>query len=151
MKKVLMILLASIAIISCNSPQKKAEKLAKVYVKENANDPSSYKSVSFEKLKSYEEICQYSISLMDRSMYHFKEALYYSGYDSIIAYRHKELHDNYTESIDSLNRKYKFHGIDGWYLEHWYQIKNEKGDLMLNGIMFYFNHDISEIIDTNEL
>ncbi|MCD8030050.1 MAG: hypothetical protein LUF85_04275 [Bacteroides sp.] len=49
MKKLLVVLFVSLILAGC-SDEKKAQRLIKQYLKENLNDPSSYKPVSFGEL-----------------------------------------------------------------------------------------------------
>ncbi len=50
MKKLLVVIFVSLILAGC-SDEKKAQRLIKQYLKENLNDPSSYKPVSFGELK----------------------------------------------------------------------------------------------------
>ena len=155
MKKRLTFILLSILITGCAlTPQQKAEKLAKEYVKSQMKNPDSYESVSFTKLDSiYQdfefskegETIQDSISSLSQRSDDFR-----LSFDN--HYTKKQIKDSidfYQKKIDNLSEKYKKEGkiykkkFVGFGINNTYRGTNGFGGVVTENIWIFLDKDFN--------
>ena len=171
MKKVLLLLVACVTLFSCSqSPQKKAEKMVKAYLKKTLDDPSSYKGDSFDQLDSLFFIYFYTdeaIELRKLGWYDAESDFFGGKYglkatlfeiearyakttkerqnfmDSVEVYKQKTL------EIDKIYKENeaKYDEFVGWEVRHKYRAKNKVGALVLESKYFQFNKELTEVYD----
>ena len=123
MKRIVIVILVAIAFVSCANQEKKAQKLIKEYLKETLNDTKSYEVVSFGELQNLKESAIESLEyLIDED---------------------KELYEEMKNEIIESEMPY-------WIMSHKFRAKNEMNSTMLNHIFFYFDKEITEIIEVEK-
>lgn len=120
MKKVLIICICAIALVSCSkdTQQSKSEKLIKNWIEHNLDDPGSYSPISFSSVDSL--FCG-EIDGVGVAPITTRESLKDGGY-----------------------RVGKF---DGFIVIHQYRAKNKAGGMQKYNHSFYFDKSISKIED----
>lgn len=150
MKKLINLVLLvvfSTIIVSCTSPEKKAQKAIKDYLQANLNDAKSYESVEFGKLIT--DSTEFYAPLYD---YAIEESAYKS--DSLL---YDEFHDNsdkakMLESENQLNEKKKefekakanFKSELIYKMSHKYRAKNKLGAVILEENTFIIDKDFNK-------
>ena len=147
MKKLILVIL----LIACNqneTPQKKAEAAVKKYIKENANDASSYEPVSFGKLDSVytiEGTNYWELYLIRKNILaHYNEARK-KGMDNIA--------DSLRSELIKINNQMDSGKIfTGLKIYHISQGKNELGEMVMNRGSFYLdtNFVVKEFVMTED-
>jgi hypothetical protein len=135
MKKSLLLLL-SICIIfyGCNNPHNKAENLIKKYLKENLKDPDSYDCFSKGDLKIYTPM---AMALQHENERIHKGIASADTLNSFVNHIYEYFKDNGTNPYDTL----------AWELSLKYRAKNSYGGYVIEHVLYYFNKDITKIID----
>lgn len=172
MKKLLYCLIVGLAFVSCNtSPEDNAKKLIKNHLHETLHDEKSYESVSYGKLDSV------YTTIFDDDLYVVSNAKFLSYSDKFDSemkdfdlysdmysqsYRNKAIlaYNNATKYLDSI----KLYGtisdsiknnftpaFKGWSMKHSYRANNASGNKTIGHFRFYFDKDITEIIDTKDI
>lgn len=165
MKKLFLSLIVSIAFFSCSkSPEKKAESLIKDNMKEILKDPSSYEAISFSKLDTlwldyYETAEAKRLNRIANEAKATAELM--SSYCSL-AYSEGKLKegDVYRDSmriysniaIEALANHVKnlenYKGeFVGWFITHKYRAKNGFGALDVFEKNFYFDKELTKIVE----
>jgi hypothetical protein len=150
MKKLInlgLLVVFSTIIVSCTSPEKKAQKAIKDYLQANLNDAKSYESVEFGKLIT--DSTEFYAPLYD---YAIEESAYKS--DSLL---YDEFHDNsdkakMLESENQLNEKKKefekakanFKSELIYKMSHKYRAKNKLGAVILEENTFIIDKDFNK-------
>lgn len=168
MKKILSLTFVLLIITSCvNNNEGKAKKLIKEHLKATMNDYSSYEPMEFSKLDSTysdffsTEECKKLINERDRlsdEQKTYKE--YIEKYDSEkIDELYQNLFDDseveyykITAKIFRADSLYKPEFI-GWNMSHQFRGANAFGGKIIGMMTFYFNKDITiviEVVDLNE-
>ena len=161
MKKITLIALVVSFLACANSPEKKAEKLIKTFMKENMHNPESYEIVGFGKVDSafsdykrnpqyiaQKKECNKLISEVEELQKAEKFAFTTeSKYKSLkeTAEAAKKAYEANQELVKFLN-EYEEEFI-GWSVIHQYRATNKGGQKGLTVSKFIFNPDITEIID----
>ena len=169
MKKTLIIFLCATFAFGCAlSPEKRAQKLIKAHMKETMHDWSSYEPVKFGQLDSvyttvYDK-AEYSIykNKIEEFDKLFNEAL--EKCERYTAYHlFDKAHSALDESgilIDSIN-KYKLAckeiendyipKFKGWSMTHTSRGNNALGNKIIGTNIFYFDPDITQIVDIKSM
>lgn len=175
MKKILLgaiTLIVAMLFASCaTSPDDKAKKLIKDHLHETLHDEKSYESVSYGVLDSVFTTV-YDDDLFVVSSAKFLE--YKDKFDSEMkdfdlysdmysqSYRNKALraYNNATEYLDSITLygtiadsiKRNFKPVfNGWSMNHSYRANNASGNKVIGHFRFYFDKDITKLIDTKDV
>lgn len=167
MKRITIIITVVAAMVfSCTSPEKKAQKLIKQYLMESLDDQKSYESVNFGSLdsvieeeltKEYYDIgVKYSIcmTLLDRSLYTINDSIKCASYiDSIGLKVDIDSAELYKELLIKMAEEGKEFVMEfiGLSMKHKFRAKNKMNATILNEIVFYFDKDITKIIDIEKL
>jgi len=138
MKKIFIILILSIIIVGCNSPERKANKLVDVYLKENLKDPSSYEFIKKGNLELYTPMTM-AVEQENKKIN--------SGEASA---------DTINEFLDHIKSYYIKNGTNpydtlAWKLSIKYRAKNSFGGYDISQIQYYFNKDVTKIIKTENI
>ena len=169
MRKILVLAVATILLISCLSPEKKAQKLIKERLKETLHDYGSYESVNFSKLDS-SFTDEFSDSLYAE---YFKSIVFYgrelNEYKSqIVRYAGKSYYESEswiavkmaTHCNDSLNHYINLCAdikrdfipkFDGWIMTHKFRANNGNGAKRLGENRYYFDIDLTKITDSKNI
>lgn len=138
MKKfVLLCFFASILLTGCNSPQNRAEKLVKEYLKENLKDPDSYRNIKMGHVEKLTVIGLEQLALRDKikaGLISAAEAL-----DSMGIYRNL-----------MVNHKINPDSIIAYYVDHKYRAKNSYGGYDISDVKYFFDVKITRIIDIKD-
>lgn len=157
MKKIIYLSLGIIvfALFSCNSNEKKAQKLIKDYLSKNLNDASSYESVEFSKLDSTFSNFYFSTEgqeLTEKQDFANNRAFELSIedvleenpiiQDSIKIY--KKIEEDCKKAYEEKELAY-IGEFNGWKMTHKYRAKNGLGVKIINTTKFTFNKELTEI------
>lgn len=166
MKKILLFIIA-FAFVGCTSPEKKAQKLIKEYLKTSMLDWESYEPVSFGQLDSV------LTTPLDNEVYYaalLKESRFSSDFDT--AKIHFDIYiglDDKRASEELANMKiyadsmeYYSHIMDnieseftptlkGWSMTHTFRGNNALGNKTISTHRFYFDIPLTELTNEEEL
>lgn len=147
------------ALFSCNSNEKKAQKLIKDYLSKNLNDASSYESVEFSKLDSTFSNFYFSTEgqeLTEKQEFAHNRAFELSIedvleenpiiQDSIKIYRKTE--EDCKKAYEEKELAY-IGEFNGWKMTHKYRAKNGLGATILGTTVFTFNKELTEVKSAN--
>lgn len=161
MRKLFYLSMVSIilTLVSCNSNEKKAQKLIKDYLSKNLNDASSYESVEFSKLDSTFSAFYFSPEgekLTARQEFADKRAFELkledileenaSIQDSIKIY--KQIEEGSKRLYEEKEQSYVGE-FNGWRMKHKYRAKNGIGAIILGTTNFTLNKELTEIKSAN--
>ncbi len=170
MKKNLLIIVAIITLVACNStptqsitqsseqsitPEKKAQSLIKEMLKVNMKDWDSYEEVTFGALdstfESYKGSSQFKNDIRKAASLattiEFKRELYKDDEDSLKKFKEDELEMKKIDSITIAMMKSHAQIFSGWSMSHTYRGKNAFGSKDISTIVFFFDKDLTEIIN----
>ena len=126
--------------ISCNSPEKKTQKLIKTYLLKNLNDAKSYESVSF--------------GVLVESKTRVEDDIWYKTYIEV-ANNYLDTYKifNDFEALDSANVNLErakdveksFTAEREWAMTHKYRAKNGLGATILRETIFYIDDEITYV------
>jgi hypothetical protein len=157
MKKLFYLSMVSLVLtlVSCNSNEKKAQKLIKEYLSKNLNDVASYESVEFSKLDSTvslfyfssegEELTKKQDAANNRAFELGIEDVLEENpsiQDSIKIY--KQIEEECKIMYEKKEKEFKGE-FNGWRMSHKYRAKNGLGATILNTTDFRFNKELTEI------
>lgn len=169
MRKLLLFPLIIICL-SCNSPEYKAKNLIEQKLKESLHDWNSYEPVKLGSLDSA------FLSIYDNSKYigainrynslkkeyerSESEFWIYKGESSWAKQGRQESIDNNFRILDSMkicsqlmiDIEKKFSpDFKGWKMQHSYRANNAGGNKVIGHYMYYFDKEITKIIDTEDI
>lgn len=151
MKKLLLFSVCMAILCSCNSNQKKAERLVKQYMKENIDDYKSYEPIKFSELEPI-LVKEQAEKVLKVAIDHKKSREDYIATTHYLDSTQLKEQLAYIASIDadidSLKRVCDAASVDdiyGWCFEHSYRSANKIGAMEKKTEIFYFNRDITEI------
>lgn len=169
MKYLIFILGIVLVFSSCtDTPQEKAEKTIKEWMKKNLKDPSSYESISFseldsitsvEKLNEYQNLnSKVDKLIQDRNItvnrINEMNANYPNGYSQ---YEYDKLQKTIPEidkELDEINtniKRLEESFTQRYLLIHRYRAKNGFGALDFGEVTFYLDTDLNYIIETETI
>jgi len=139
MKHALLVLFLSSLLLGCKeTPQKKAEKLVDIYLKENLKDPDSYQNIKIGKLKEFT-----------------LEGLFIQ--EDLRKTKAKEVSsDGWADRLIEFRNTIKEKGMRpdsllAYTMEHSYRAKNSFGGYVKRKVKYYFDSKIEDIIDVQDL
>lgn len=172
MKKLLFTLIVSSLLVSCEStPEDKAKELIKNHLHETLHDEKSYESVSYGGLDSvYTTVIDNDTYVLSSEKYltykdkfdsEMKDFDLYSDMYSQ-SYKNKAIraYNNAREYLDSLTlygtisdsiQKQFIPEFKGWSMNHSYRANNASGNKVIGHFRFYFDKEISKIIETKDI
>jgi hypothetical protein len=145
--------------IGCSvTPEKKAQKIIKEYLKENLDNWNSYESVSFGKLDSLfskitddekyvkitSDILQWSQDYNYVDNYMNGKVAYYDKQEFHKGLRAADSIKKYLPIHDSLENNFRPKHI-GWKMPHSYRSTNPIGAIIIHKDTFYFDFGINKI------
>lgn len=133
MRKIFL-LIAIIFLVGCNSPKHKADKLVETYLKENLKDPSSYECINKGNLAVYTPMIVAVEEETERTI------------------KGEASSDTMDVFLDHVRKYFKQSGINpydtlAWELPIKYRAKNSFGGFDVNDCVFYFDKNITKIIN----
>jgi hypothetical protein len=162
MKKIFLLAIVLLAVTSCiNNNERKAKKLIKKHLKATMNDYSSYESMGFGSLDStfskFEDTKEYEGSVMaiessKGQIEFYKKQVIERNNSFFKTYLEKE-EIRYSELKDELIKErssYKGNFL-GWHMSHQFRGANAFGGKIIGIMTFYFDKDMSSVIDVVDL
>lgn len=164
MKKVLLLILAIIALTGCKSKEDKAKELIESQLKSTMNDWSSYEFVKMSKMDStftsYIYTTEYENLIEKISNFELKKTDLTVCSDYPVLYgkaRCKEMQDSVPILEDLINKtkekiennKKSFNSeFNGYKVEFTFRGNNSLGAKVLNSTIYLFDKDLTKIVDT---
>jgi hypothetical protein len=162
MRKIALItVVLATVLFGCTSPEKKAQKLIEEKLQEILNDPKSYEPVSFGSLDSaftsvYENLdyirinakyTVYSGNVEDKSNYeYFDEDKIKYVVDFELWQSEIDTAKKYIAVLEKMEKEF-IPEFKGWSMTHKLRAKNAMNATILGEYIFWFDKDITKIID----
>ena len=176
MNKLAFILTALIFLNSCSSPERKAQKAIKEYLKFTLNDFKSYEPVSYGKIdyafSSYEVSPEYrksldkvviwdsisedfasqSIKAREKvEIYHYPDYYLDKSHEYYgLAVKASDSADFYKVEMAKAKNSYE-PTIIGWKMKHTFRARIPAGGYKLNDYIFYFDKEFSKVTKSIDL
>ena len=164
-RTIVIITVAATTLFSCTNPEKKAQKLIKQQLKETLNDPKSYEAVNFGKLDSAFTLIKENLDYIEANAgyeVYSQSTLDKSNYEYFDSYKLKYVVDfdlwnaeidtakKYLAILEKMESEF-IPEFKGWSMTHKLRAKNAMGAVILNEYIFYFDKDITKIINVENL
>ena len=158
----------ALLLITCSSPEKKAQKAIKEELRLTLNDFKSYEPVQFGKLEvassKYEDEPDYDFYSGKADSYlkvskeeSDKADIYNSEYtrDQFILYEKISIQlldsaKHYLDKADSIKLHFVSKPI-GWQITHTFRAKNQLGGLGIHSYLFILNQELTKVIRSKDL
>lgn len=152
-----LIIFSCLILLSCQttSPNQEIEDKVEKYIKSIHRDNSSYKPITFSEVDSA------FTSVKNTSEYKRRSASA-GGFEALAYICLMEEDDStkfklymdtsryYNSICDSLKSIFNPDFI-GWKIQHIYQTKNQKNESVVNNFIFYFDKELQQIVNTEQV